>query len=182
MDTFLNNLDKDKVNSLLQETEENVKYFEETCNKIIKEYSEPLDNLMLDLYNECIKDINKADIRLLERYYLELSNMIYFMVERLEKLGVYVDMSDSAAKEIYSKHYINLSSNKDVAGKAKSTVEEMKAQSNMASQYNSVVASIYNRAYKVVKGKISSGQDLMNCLRKIISSRNADSQTMLMMN
>lgn len=176
METFLNNLDIEKVESLLKETEANVQYFNTTCDKIIKEYSEPLDNLMLDLYNECIKDIDKADIRLLERYYLELSNMIYFMVNQLEKLGVYVDMSESAAKEIYSKKYVALSSNKDISGKAKSTVEEMKAQANMESQYNTVVASIYDRAYKVVKGKITSSQDLCDCLRKIITSRNNETQ------
>ena len=107
----------------------------------------------------------------LEKYYLELSNMVYFMQEKVEQLGVYADMSASASKEVFSKSYISYSSNKDVEGKSKTTVKENEAKANLDAQYESVVASIYDHAYRIVKNKVSSAQDLMNCIRKIISSR-----------
>ena len=77
---------------------------------------------------------------------------------------------EKASNEVYSRGYIKASEIRDENGKKK-PVDEIKALANTESQYESVVASIYDHAYKVVKGKIASGQDLMNCLRKIITSR-----------
>ena len=173
--TYLNNIDVVKMDKLMQETGINVRYFNNTCSEVVKSYSEGLDNLMKDLYVDCIKN-EDAPLSTLESYYLELSNMIYFMQEKLEQLGVYADMSESASKEVFSKSYLAQSMIKDANGKSKSTVAELNAQASLDSQYESVVASIYERAYKIVKGKISSAQDTCNCLRKIITSRNNEMQ------
>lgn len=174
-ETYLNNVDIEKVDKLMRETDINVMYFNNTCADVVKKYSEGLDNLLKDLYVECIRD---SDVTLptLERYYLELSNMIYFMQEKLEQLGVYSDMSDSASKEVYSKSYLNQSIIKDASGKSKSTVAELQAKASLDSQYETVVASIYERAYKIVKGKVLSAQDTCNCLRKLITSRQNEMQ------
>lgn len=174
-DTYLNNIDTAKVDKLLEETGVNVKYFNNACADVVKKYSEGLDNLMTDIYFDCVKE-ESAPLSILEHYYLELSNMIYFMQEKLEQLGVYSDMSESASKEVFSKSYLAQSGIKDASGKSKSTVAELNAQANLDSQYESVVASIYARAYKIVKGKVTSGQDMMNTLRKVITSRNNEMQ------
>ena len=170
MDTFLNNIDTIKVDKLFNETELNVKYFNNVCAKVVSSYSEPLDNLMKDLYVECIQN-KDTSIEKLEEYYLELSNMIYFMIDKLEQLGVYADMSESASKEVYSKNYLASSGLKDAQGKSKSTVAELQAKASEASQYESVVSSIYDRAYGILKGKISSAQDMCNTLRRILSTK-----------
>ena len=174
-ETYLNNVDVERVNKLMQDTDINVMYFNNTCSEVVNKYSEGLDNLMKDLYVECIRD-NDVTLATLERYYLELSNMVYFMQEKLEQLGVYSDMSDSASKEVYSKSVINQSSIKDASGKNKITSTVMQAQADLDAQYESVVASVYGRAYKIVKGKVSSAQDTMNCLRKLITSRQNEMQ------
>ena len=181
METFLNNLDKDKVELLLQETEDNVQYFNNTCQKIVDKYCDSLDKLMKDIYLECIspgiEDTSfQAPLDRLQAYYLEISCGIYFIIHKLENLGVYADMSDSASKEVYSKKYIELSRDKDTSGKAKSTVEELKSKSSVEAQYNSVVASIYDRAYKIVKGKVESAKEMMNTLRRLISTRTSEMQ------
>ena len=95
------------------------------------------------------------------------------MGEKLEKLGIYADMSESAAKEVYSKAYLN-NQVKDIDKKNKTTVSELQAIANTASQYENVVGAIYSRAYKIVKYKVESGKDMMNTLRKIISHRMAE--------
>ena len=169
-DTYLNNIDIEKVEKLMQDTGINVRYFNNTCAEVVKKYSEGLDNLMKDLYVECIRN-EDVTLSTLERYYLELSNHVYFMQEKLEQLGVYADMSSSASKEVYSKSYLNQSGIKDANGKSKSTVAELQAQANLDSQYESVVSAIYDRAYKIVKGKVSSAQDMCDCLRRLISTK-----------
>ena len=170
MDTFLNAINTTKVNQLLSETDINVQYFNNACNKVVLSYSEPLDNLMKDLYFECVKN-KDTSVEKLEEYYLELSNMIYFMIEKLEQLGVYSDMAESASKEVYSKNYLASSGLKDAQGKSKSTVAELQAKATEASQYESVVSSIYDRAYSILKGKINAAQDMMNTLRRILSTK-----------
>lgn len=175
MESYLNNIDTEKIDTLLQNTSSNVKYFNETCDKVIKEYCHSLDNLMREIYAVCIKS-EEATLENLEKYYLELSNLVYFMISRVEQLGVFADMSLSASKEVYSKSYIANSVDKDEKGKSKSTVAELQAQANLASQYESVVSSIYDHAYKVVKGKVSSAQDMCSCLKRIIMSRNSAMQ------
>lgn len=174
-DTYLNNIDTLKLDKLLKETEINVNYFNNACSDVVRKYSQSLDNLMSDIYVDCVQN-KDVTMDVLENYYLELSNMVYFMIDKLEQLGVYSDMSSSASKEVYSKSYLASSKIKDANGKSKSTVAELQAQANLDAQYESVVSSIYDHAYKVVKGKVSSAQDMMNCLRKIITSRSSEMQ------
>jgi len=168
-DSFLKTIDTTKLDSLMKETTLNVQYFNNTCLDIISKYSKPLDDLMKDIYVDCIKNDNPT-LDVLEKYYLELQNMIYFMNEQLEQLGIHADMAEKASNEMYSKGYIKASEIRDENGKKK-PVDEIKALANTESQYENVVASIYDHAYKVVKGKMSSGQDLCDCLRRIISTR-----------
>lgn len=174
-ETFLIDLDKNKLQEVINSNQNNIDYFNSTCTQIVKAYSESLDNLMLDLYEECIKNENPS-IRTLEKYYLELSNMIYFMIEKVENLGVYADLSEKARKEVYANTYINLSIDKDEKGKSKSTIAEMQVKADMSSQYEDVVSAIYDKAYKVIKGKVSSAQDMMNTLRKILTVRSDEIQ------
>jgi hypothetical protein len=174
-ETILTSVNVDKVKQLMSNTETNVDYFNSTVVQVVKKHSESLDNLMSDLYVECIKNKN-AVTSVLEQYYLELSNMIYFMIEKLEQLSVFADMSKSASKEVYSKSYLSNQVKESGTGKNKTTVAELQAQAEIDAQYEMVVSSIYEHAYKIVKGKIDSGKDMMNTLRKIITHRMNEEQ------
>lgn len=173
-DTFLTKIDTGKIEELLNQTSLNVTYFNNTCSAVVSKYTSSLDNLMSDLYIQCIKS-EDATTETLEKYYLELSNLVYFMNDKLEELGVYADMSKSAAKEVYSKAYLN-NQIKDTDKKNKTTVAECQAVAELAAQYDTVVGSIYEHAYKVVKNKIESAKDMMNTLRKILTVRAVDMQ------
>jgi hypothetical protein len=168
-DSFIKSMDMDKLQGLMDETKGNVERFNSICDSIVKQYSEALDNLMKDLYVDCVKNENPT-LEVLERYYLELSNMMYFMNERLEALGVEADMSERVSEDKYSKGYLRASEMRDDNGKKKA-VEELKAIANTGARYEGVQASIYDHAYKVVKGKMASGNSMMDTLRRIISTR-----------
>lgn len=174
-DTFLNNVDTTLVERLMGETTSNVEYFNASCNKIVEQYSHPLDSLMGDIYVDCIRDGNSSP-ETLNKYYLELANMLYFMVDKLEQIGVYADMSRTSAKEKYSKSYLSNQVKESGTGKNKTTVAELQAQAELSSQYESVVASIYERAYKIVKGKVDSANDMLNTIRKILTVKSTEMQ------
>jgi hypothetical protein len=174
-DTFLNHINVNKVDQLLKDTDVNVTYFNNACMKVVSAYSGALDSLMSEIYVTCVKNTDTS-MDVLENYYLELTNMVYFMNDKVEQLGIYADMSADATKETYSKSYLASSEMKDANGKSKSTVAELQAKAGLDSQYESVVSNVYDHAYQIVKGKVNSAVDMMNCLRKILTGRTAEMQ------
>jgi Glu-tRNA(Gln) amidotransferase subunit E-like FAD-binding protein len=173
--SYLYNVDKEKVTALMADTQTNVEYFNNAVKDTVKAYSEALDNLMADLYEDCVKKKNPSD-ELLENYFLELTNMLYFMEEKVEALGVYADMSKAAAKEVYNKAYLDNQVKDEIDKKNKTTVAENTAVAENKSQYETVVGAIYDHAYKIVKNKVDAGYEMVGTLRKIISRRMAETQ------
>ena len=168
-ETYLNDIDKEKMSTLMQETDKNVEYFNSVCVETAKKYTKHLDAIMEKLYKKIAKS-NDITTDELEQNILELTNLIYFMGDKLESLGIYDDMSNAAAKEVYNKTYIEsqvISSDE----KKKITVAELTARSEQASQYETVVNAVYEHAYRMVKFKIDAANKMIDVLRKIISRR-----------
>ena len=172
-ETFLTSIDETKVEELLEETKTNSVYFENLVNKIVKDFSSDLDSLMTDLYRELTQE-NAISTDLVERYYAELTNLLYFMAERVEKLNVYGDMAKSAAKEIYNKAYLSASSEKDEKGKSVRTVAENTSIAETKAQYEGVVGQVYEHAYKSVKYKIDAANEMVTTLKYILKKRVSD--------
>lgn len=167
--TYLDNVDTDKVSALLDATSKNVEYFNNVTKKVTESYSTHLDVLMQNFYQKH-KEIKDIPTEELENLYLELTNLLYFMGDKLEQLGIHNDMSKAAKQEVYNKAYLD-NQVKDSDKKNKTTVAENAAVAENASQYESVVNSIYERAYKILKYKIDAGYEMVNTLRKVISRR-----------
>lgn len=167
--TYLDNVDTDKVSALLDATSKNVEYFNNVTKKVTESYSTHLDVLMQNFYQKH-KEIKDIPTEELENLYLELTNLLYFMGDKLEQLGIHNDMSKAAKQEVYNKAYLD-NQIKDSDKKNKTTVAENAAVAENASQYESVVNSIYERAYKILKYKIDAGYEMVNTLRKVISRR-----------
>lgn len=172
-ETFLTSTDEEKVAELLEETKSNSVYFENLVNKIVKDFSSDLDSLMTDLYRELTQE-SAISTDLVERYYAELTNLLYFMAERVEKLNVYGDMAKSAAKEIYNKAYLTASSEKDEKGKSVRTVAENTSIAETKAQYEGVVGQVYEHAYKSVKYKIDAANEMVTTLKYILKKRVSD--------
>ena len=171
--TFLNDIDTNKIDSLLEETKNNVNYFQDLTIKVVKSYTEDLDVIMNNIYKEIIQ-IDQAPLFTLEKYFLELSNCLYFMVDKLEQLGIYDVMSKNAYKEVYNNAYLNMT---DIGeSKKKPTVAELTANAEKEAQYESVVSDVYAKAYKIVKNKMDAAATMLNSLSKIISKRMGEMQ------
>ena len=106
----------------------------------------------------------------MEKYFLELTNLIYFMGDKLEQLSIHSDMSKASEREVYNKAYL-ANQVKDSDRKNKTTVAENQAVAEEESKYEAVVNSIYDHAYKIVKFKIDAAKDMVGTLKKVISRR-----------
>ena len=172
-ETFLSNIDEEKVQELMNDTDNNVEYFNKVATETAIKYTEPLDKLMRKIYSNVVnKDATDAQ---LEKYYLELTNTVYFMGDKLEQLNINGDMAKASEKEVYNNAYL-ANQVKDSEKKNKTTVAENQAVAEQESQYEAVVSSIYDHAYKMVKFKIDAAKDMINTLRKVISRRMQEQQ------
>lgn len=169
--TLLTNVQQEEMKSVLDMTEENVVYFTSISDELVRSYTEDMDQLMRDLYEDCIQ--NDASDRVLEKYLLELNNMLYFLGNKLETVGIKDDLSKMASKEAFNNAYLR-NRLKDAENRNKTTVAELTALAEDASKYETVLNSLYARVYKQIKFKMDAGYDMVNSLRKIITKRMQD--------
>lgn len=153
----------DKINIASEE-------FNESVDKIVSKYSTDLDNLMLDL-KQSVTDTEAIATDTLERYYAELSNLVYFMCDKVEKLNVFSDMSKANYKETYNKAYLQACDEKDEKGKSIRTVAENTSLAENESQYSAVVNIIYDHAYKNLKMRVDMAMEMISTLKHILKRR-----------
>lgn len=155
----------------MEDIEENVSYVDTMMNSIIKEYSKDIDEIMQKISLDVLQ-IDYPAINTIEKYFMELSNVLYFTCEKVERLGIYDSLSKSRAQEVYNTRYLEVTSG---AGK-KPTVGETQAMSENEALYDKTLNDIYNRAYKVLKSKMQAAETMVSTLSKVLSHRMQESQ------
>lgn len=168
VETVLTAPEREKLNSIIATTEDNLSYYISISEKLVKEYTSDFDELMRDLKEDLV-DGDPTDA-VIEKYVLELNNMLYFLGDKLEGVGIRDDLSKMASKEVFNNTYLE-SREKDTERKNKTTVAELTAIAEDASKYEAILNSIYSRVYKQIKLKMDAGYDMVNTLRKVISRR-----------
>ena len=169
-------MDEKKLNDLIATAEKDSSQVFTIIDNVVKEYSKDLDVVMDNVYKNVILD-NYPAITTIEKYFLELSNCLYWMCEKVEKLGVFDSVSKSRAQETYNTKYLeHQSSNVGKPGTKKPTVAESTANAEMESLYDKTVNDIYSKSYKILKNKISAAETMVTTLSKILSHRIQESQ------
>ena len=109
------NIEKDKLQEYIDDLNKNVVDVASTVDAVVKEQSRDLDDLMEAIkYSVTQEEIISTDA--IERYYAELTNLNYFIADRIGRLNMYKDMSKAMTKEAYSKAYLSYSMEKDGKG------------------------------------------------------------------
>ncbi len=163
-------LNNDTLTEKIADINESVNDFNSITERVIREQSADLDDLMQDVHAAVTQE-NAAATDTIERYYAELSALIYFMSERIEKLNIFRDVSKAAAKEAYNKAYLKFCAEKDEKGKSVRTVNENTALAETDSQYEVVIQSIYGNAYDALKLKLDLAMEMLSTLKNILKRR-----------
>lgn len=166
----------EKIDSTIDNVDKNTAYITEITETVVSKYSVALDTVMKNIFNDVISSSTEVPIEVLEQYYMELANILYFMYEKVETLGVYDDISKSSAREAFNNAYMNSQS---VFENKKPTVAESTAIAEKSSLYETTVNNMYNRSYRIFKSKIDAGYEMCRCLSKIISRRIQDSASVV---
>lgn len=157
--------------SYFDEINENKTTVESIVDSVVSSYTESLDNIMKDIADEII-NIDNPSTDVIEKYFLMLSNALYFVAERTERVGIYDDISKLAFQEAYNIAYMNSqNSNNGVPGAKKPTVAESTATAENDTIEQATINMLYSRAYKMINIKINSAQTMVHTLSKIMSRR-----------
>lgn len=132
----------------------------DVSDNLVAEYCSDLDNVMSGL-RELIYSPHSISNEALECYILDLANTLYFTGSAQEDLGVKEDTCRSIRQELYNK----------VRDNSSGTVADKNALAELAVQQETIVVSIYSRAYKKVKLRMESGYEMLNSLKKIMNKR-----------
>lgn len=163
-------VNKEKLDSLSGVLEEDVLYFNSIVDKTVESYTKSLDDIMEEVHTHVVS-VDEPSTDVIEKYFLELSNCIYFISTRLEKVGIYESLSKIMLKSDYNNNYLN-----PVLDKAKPTVAELTAYAEQETLENQVLNEIYARAYKIIKGKIDAASTMISSLSKSLSRRMQEMQ------
>ena len=146
--------------SILKKVNEQSNFIKITSDKLVIEYCEDLD-ACLDSIRDSLENPNSISDTLLENYILELANILYFTSSAQEDLGIKEDICKAIRQEVYSK----------ARESAEGTVADKTAKAELLSQQETIVLSVYSRAYRKVKLRMDSGYEMLNSLKKIMNKR-----------
>ena len=152
----------DAVQNIRCRVEENSIQIDEIVKTITDPYCKDLDRYV-SFIRDCLKDgENPPTTQELEDFCLNLSTYIYFACGMTEYLGIRDDIGRAVYKEMYNTSRNSLT---------KGTVADKDSLAALHSQEEFVISSAYTRAYKIMKSKIESAQDLLASAKKVLSHR-----------
>lgn len=164
------------VRAQMGDIERDSKVLIDIIDEVVAGYSNELDKVMQEVQNEILM-VDCPAIMTIEKYFVKLSGVLYFMCERVEQVGVFDSISKSKAQETYNLKYLeHQHSNEGVVGAKKPTVAESQAIAETSSIYEKTVNDMYNKAYKIIKNKIDAAEMMVSTLSKILSHRMQESQ------
>ena len=150
---------------LLDKVEENSAEIDKTVNDIIERYSGELDDYMSFIMGILKGDKQPPTDAELDDFIMRLSTLIYFTSVGAEQMGIRDDLSSSAYKEAY-----NVARSMQKSG----TVADKNTQAELDAMTEKVVSIVYNKAYRILKAKVESAQEVLSSCKKVLSRRMAE--------
>lgn len=156
------------LSKLIKEVQEEASPVVQLSNQLIEEYSNELDsaiselNMIMDSIGEnSIEDIPDNQI---EYYCVKIPALMYYAGQRVEELGMQVDLASNAKKSAQNEALIKVSG----------TVQEKKARVEQITEDKALVEAIYKRAYNTLKVKLEMAEKIYSGLKKALSKRIAE--------
>ena len=120
-----------------------------------------LDDIIFVVRDKITTDISVVTNEELHIMIADLATMLYACVSQLENLGIKEDISKKLKNDVFSR----------VKQETDGTVANKEAAATLASQSEDVVLTVYSRAYKQAKSKIDSGYEVLNVIKKVLTTR-----------
>lgn len=146
----------------LDAVEINSSTIQKQVEEIIEVYSSELDEYMQFVRGILRNDEQPPTDVELDDFALNLSTLIYFTSVGAEQMGIRDDLSRAAYKEAYNVARSMIT---------KGTVADKNVQAEIDATAEKVVNIVYSKAYKILKAKVESAQEVLSSVKKVISRR-----------
>lgn len=147
---------------LQQKVEVDSALIEDIVLDIVDKQTKELDAYVRKIQSVLETESEDLDLDELHRILIRLCSFSYFISSKQELLGIRQDISEAVRAERYNSVYMNLSVG---------TIAKKTAEAEEAVKEEAMIALIYSRSYKILKGKYDSTVRLCDAVKKIISSR-----------
>lgn len=154
-------LDAKEVERIQLHVEDNSKIVDGIVKNITEPYVKDLDNYVRFI-GQCLRDGERppSDAEL-EDFCMNLSAYIYFAGGMCEQLGIRDDIAKAVYKETFN------SARDGYNG----TIQDKNSFAELEAQQEQLTSICYNRAYKTMKAKVESAQELLSSCKKVLSRR-----------
>lgn len=162
MNFQLQEIPQERIVQLENNVEVNSRQLDNIVNEIVLPYVRDLDKYVL-FVRDLLKDgENPPTTQELEDICMNMSTYIYFASGMAEYLGIRDDIAKAVYKEMYNTSRNSLT---------KGTVQDKDSIATLHSQEEAIISAAYTRAYKIVKAKVDSAQELLSSAKKVLSHR-----------
>ena len=155
-------IQSDKLKKIIAEVKEESSPVITLSNELIADFSKELDSAIseLDMIMESIGENSIEDIpdSQIEYYCVKIPALMYYAGQRVEELGMQVDLASNAKKSAQNEAMVKVSG----------TVQEKKARVEQLTE------AIYRRAYNSLKVKLEMAEKIYSGLKKSLSKRIAE--------
>jgi hypothetical protein len=153
-------IDELEVDSIISKVEENGGYIDNITEKVVKEYSRCLDTYMQYISTKLNSTNDLLDTEL-DDMCLKLPNLMYFVGQGQEALGIKEDVSKAVKQELYNKVFME----------SIGTIKDKDSSAELKTQQETIVNIIYARAYKKIKARLDYAMEMLASVKKVISRR-----------
>lgn len=159
-------INEDEIKQLQERISKNSNLINRLSNQLVNAYCKSLNEYVAFIQKILQDDKHPPTAQELDDFVLNLPVLLYFCGEAQENLGIKTDVAKSIKQEKYNEIY------KEVSG----TIADKTAKSELAAQSETITHIIYDRAYKIVKEKMTAAYELLSSCKKVISRRMAESE------
>jgi len=150
------------VTKLQEEIEENSRLMDEVVTSIVTPFCSELDKYVAFIKG-CLKDGERQlTNEELDDVTMNLSTLIYYASYQCEQLGIKDDISKALYKEIYHSKRSEIEHG---------TVADKNSLAELQAQNEQLTAICYSRAYKEMRARVESAQELLSSAKKVLSRR-----------
>ena len=157
-----NEIETKKIELLQDRINNNSKLINDLTNKLVADYCKQLDDYVRFVQSLLQDDKHPPTAEELDDMAMTLPTLLYFTGEAQENLGIKSDIAKAVRQEKYNSIYNTLS---------KGTINDKVNQTESQIQNEEVTKIIYERAYKIVREKMTAAYELLGSIKKVITRR-----------
>lgn len=155
--------DKIKVRTIKNKIEQDSGIIENIVDQLVAKYNADLDNFMAEIKGLIDSRDDLTDFEL-EKIALKVPVYMYFSVSGVENLGIQYDNAKARRQSEYNTYYMD----------EEGTIKDKQAAAELKVIPEQVMEIAFQRAYKKLKAKIDTCEQLCLSIRKIIGKRTQD--------